>query len=135
MKHETFSDNSNNPRLRRAFAHAKLAQLAQGADVRSEAQQAVEAVGTSRKSVNSNFGRALIKASVNGSSERHRQQVVAERGLSADASWSDITADSSERHRQQVVAERGLSADASWSDITATSLAQIPAEATLHQQQ
>ena len=99
MKHEVFGPDSNNPRLRRAFAHAILAQLAQGADVRSEAQAVVEAVGTSKKSINSGFGRALISASLKGSAERARQQVVAERGLPAEATWSDITAQSLAQHQ------------------------------------
>ncbi len=119
MKHEVFSQDSNNPRLRRAFAHAKLAQLAHGANISDEAKEAVKATGSSKKSVNSNFGRALLSASIKGGSERHRQQIASERGLPAEATWSDISAAGSERSRQWFATDYGLPAEATWSDISA----------------
>jgi hypothetical protein len=66
LNHETFSPESNNSRLRRAFAHTMIAQVAEGIDVLPEAQIAVEATGTSLKSLESGFDAALVNANETG---------------------------------------------------------------------
>jgi hypothetical protein len=42
-----------------------------------------------------------------------------ERGLPANATWSDITANDSENSRRESAQKRGLPSTATWSDITA----------------
>jgi hypothetical protein len=152
MKQE-FGPRSNDMRQRRAFAHAKLAKLAKGEVVAGEAQDAIEAAGTSKKSRQSNFGSVLVKASSRGRLEPARQRAVQELrlptdtsmdgviteltrlgqrqfaqelGLSPDASPEEIdTAAHTESRRHQGAQEFGLPEDASWTDIKMASAEQL----------
>lgn len=59
-----FGPESNNPRERRAYAHAKLSQLKQGEATYEEAFEAVKAASHNRKGQASGFAESLGKTAV-----------------------------------------------------------------------
>lgn len=64
MAREKFGPDSTNPRFRRAFAHAQIAQLRAGEATFDDARTAVDAAKHTRKGKDSHFEAALSSAAV-----------------------------------------------------------------------
>ena len=86
-----FGPDSTNPRLRRAFAHAKIAQYQHGEVTYEEAFDAAQSASQNRKGRESGFGRALGNVLVDAYAQRFDNDTVVVSGLSP-AKQSEVAA-------------------------------------------